>query len=106
MFGVQASGCVDGPKLTLTSLELSPADVGLRFGGGVITIQDYVTTAHYSNGSQAILDNTTVGWTTGAPAIAGILSPGRAITVDLGQTTITATYQGLTATATIRVIDP
>ena len=63
-------------------------------------------TAHaiFSDGSQNIIQGTSVGWSSSNTAVATVTSPGGLVTgVSTGTATITVTSQGVNTTATVTV---
>ena len=87
-------------KPTISSIYIRPsaATVGI---GQTTPLTAYAT---YSDGTQNQLSGDSVGWSSSAPTIASVTSPGGSVTgVALGSASITATAQGVSGTATINV---
>ena len=87
-------------KPTISSIFVTPsaATVGV---GQMVTLS---ATATYSDGTQNQISGSSVGWTSSAPNVATVTSPGGAVTgVALGSATMTASSQGISGTATVTV---
>jgi uncharacterized protein YjdB len=93
----------------VTAVQVDPVTVSLPIG----TVQQYVATAIYSDGSTANVTNAAT-WSSSSPSVAGITTggggpgpgggaPGRATALSAGTTTIKATYSGFSGTATLTV---
>jgi hypothetical protein len=106
--GFLITGCGSGggevtehwaPGMTLVSIAVTPATASIPISG----TQQYTATATYSNGST--IDRTTAStWTSGTAGVATISpSSGFATGIATGTSLITATFEGMTATATLTV---
>ena len=96
---VDAGGAGDLPVLALSSLEISPASPRVVVGTGL----SVVITAVYNDSSTADVSSsaTVTSNDTSIVSVSSTLIKG----VKAGTTTITAAYQGKTATATVTVVD-
>lgn len=82
-------------ELKTSSITISDATLALAVGGThTLTVDD-------SNGSA--VPGGSVGWTSSDPAKATVSSTGKVTAVAVGTTTITASYQGKTATCAVTV---
>ncbi|MCL6557478.1 MAG: chitobiase/beta-hexosaminidase C-terminal domain-containing protein [Firmicutes bacterium] len=84
--------------VTLSSISLSLGSSSLTVGGTT----NSVVTATYSDNSSADVTGS-ASYTSSAPAVATVNAGGVVTAVGVGQTVITATYGGKTATATVTV---
>ena len=86
------------PSISSIFIQPSAATVGV---GQQVSLAAFAT---YSDGTQNQISGNSVGWTSSAPAIATITSPGGQVTgVSIGTATMTASSQGITGTATVNV---
>jgi uncharacterized protein YjdB len=92
---------VPTPPKTLNSIAVSPASPGILVGA----TQQFTATASYSDNSTADV-TTTVTWTSSNTAVATINTAGLATAVAAGSTTVTATLNGVSSTATLNVSAP
>jgi uncharacterized protein YjdB len=87
-------------KPTISSVYVTPAAATLGIGQNT-PLSAYAT---YSDGTQNQLSGDSVGWTSSDTTIATVTSPGGSVTgVAIGSSTITATAQGVSGTATVTV---
>jgi uncharacterized protein YjdB len=84
---------------TLTSIGITPVTATLTTG----TTAQFALTGFFSDGSYAPLTEG-VSWSSFAPTIAGVGANGLASALTVGQATISATYQGLSASAALTVV--
>lgn len=90
----------NNPNIILTSLVVTPANAVIVDGE---TLQ-YTATANYSNGTQQVATNQ-VSWTSSNAAVATVSATGLATGQGPGETTITASLNGVTGQATLTVAD-
>lgn len=95
---VMACGSPGEPTRSVATLEMSPALDTLTSVGAEARL---VAVARAADGTH--LGGLTITWTSGAPAAATVDSSGRVTAVANGETTITATVQGVQASARIVV---
>ncbi len=88
------------PNVALTSITVAPATAAIVDGE---TLQ-YTATATFSNGTQQVATNE-VAWTSSNPAAATISATGLATGQGQGETTITASLNGVSGQATLTVAD-
>lgn len=87
-------------KPSISSIFVQPSAVTVGVGQQV-SLAAYAT---YSDGTQNQISGGSVGWTSSAPNIATVTSPGGQVTgVAIGASTMTASSQGITGTATVNV---
>ena len=87
-------------KPTISSVYVTPAAATLGIGQNT-PLSAYAT---YSDGTQNQLSGDSVELTSSDPTIATVTSPGGSVTgVAIGSSTITATAQGVSGTATVTV---
>jgi type IV pilus assembly protein PilY1 len=101
--GAQGSGNlnVNAPP-TLMSISVTPANALINVG----STQQYTATGHYSDNSTRVLTTTSV-WSSNTTAVATITAGGGLATgVVAGMATITATYGGVSGSATLTVQNP
>ncbi len=92
------SGFFIKPSISSIFIQPSAATVGV---GQQVSLAAYAT---YSDGTQNQISGSSVGWTSSAPDIATITSPGgQATGVSIGTATMTASSQGITGTGTVNV---
>jgi hypothetical protein len=100
--GLTESTLLTVPAVTLTSLSISPLNPTLTLGAS----QQFAATGTYSDGTNKVL-TTAATWTAKdiAPAtgVATITDTGLASANNAGQSTITASYLGLSASTTLTV---
>jgi hypothetical protein len=103
--GLEADTTLTVNAITLTALSISPLNPSVAIGG----TQQFTATGSYSDGTTQIL-TTKVSWTATdiAPAVgvASITSGGLATGNQGGQSTITASYLGLSTSTTTTVKQP
>jgi len=92
---------VTAPTKTLSSIAVSPASTTLQTGA----TGQFTATGTYSDGTSASLSSG-VTWSSSNAAVATVNSSGTASAVAAGTATITATYQGLSSSATLQVTAP
>jgi hypothetical protein len=86
------------PSISSIFIQPSAATVGV---GQQVSLAAYAT---YSDGTQNQISGGSVGWTSSAPNIATITSPGgQATGVAIGTATMTASSQGISGTGTVNV---
>jgi uncharacterized protein YjdB len=86
------------PSISSIFIQPSAATVGV---GQQVSLAAFAT---YSDGTQNQISGSSVGWTSSAPDIATISSPGGQVTgVAIGTATMTASSQGISGTGTINV---
>ena len=87
-------------KPTLSSIFITPAAASVAVQS---TVQ-LTATGRYSDGSQGTISGNNVGWSSSSDTVATVTSPGGLVTgVAVGTATITASSQGVTATANVSV---
>ena len=92
------SGFFISPSISSIFIQPSAATVAV---GQQVSLAAFAT---YSDGTQNQISGSSVGWTSSAPNIATITSPGGQVTgVAIGTATMTASSQGITGTATVNV---
>jgi uncharacterized protein YjdB len=97
-FLTSCSGFFISPSISSIFIQPSAATVGV---GQQVSLAAFAT---YSDGTQNQISGSSVGWTSSAPDIATITSPGgQATGVSIGTATMTASSQGITGTATVNV---
>jgi Bacterial Ig-like domain (group 2) len=97
-FLASCSGFFISPSISSIYVQPSAATVGI---GQQVSLAAFAT---YSDGTQNQISGSSVGWTSSAPAIATVSSPGGQVTgVAIGTATITASSQGITGTGTVNV---
>jgi hypothetical protein len=85
---------------SISSIFISPPAATINISN---TVQ-LNATARYSDGSSGPIQGASVGWSSSATNLATVTSPGGLVTgVSTGTATITATDQGVTATASVTV---
>ncbi|MGH9281038.1 MAG: Ig-like domain-containing protein [Acidimicrobiales bacterium] len=99
------TACADGTVnvavgLTPVSIDVAPPGLRLRPTEKV----QYQATAHYNDGSSAIVTNR-VAWSTGDAGVATIGAGGLATAVAPGATTVSAVLDGVTGTTALTVAD-
>jgi hypothetical protein len=99
--GIAGSATLTVGNPLLSSILIAPTSASIEVGGTVT----FTVTAVYQNGTTAGVDGT---WAAADPAVATVAANGAgrratATGVAAGQTTITVTYQGLTASARLTV---
>ena len=103
--GVAVSGMSSALNATLTSIELRPATASVQTGG---TVQ-FTARGIYSDGSARFL-TASATWSSSDAGVASISntagSNGRATALTPGLATITATFNGVSGTATLTVTAP
>jgi len=91
------------PAGTLQSLQILPANPTVALGSN----QQFTAQGTYSDGTQRFLTSS-VSWSSSNPGVATISNAlgqnGLATTIGSGNTTITATVQGVTATTSLTVL--
>jgi len=88
---------------TVTSLTLNPTSTTLSLSGvsGGQTVQ-FTATAAFSDGSFSTVTNQ-ASWNSSVPTVASVNSTGLCSAVSIGSTSITASYGGQIATASVTV---
>jgi len=103
--GISGKAGVNVTQAKLTAITVTPATASVSAGVG----QQFKATGTYDNGSTPDL-TTQATWISSDIAVAQVSnaagSQGLAATLDPGTTTITATFGGLSGTATLTVGDP
>lgn len=93
------------PAPDLVSIVVTPADLSVPLGAAV----DYTATGSFSDGSSRDITST-ASWSTSNPFVASIQDEGeekgRANSLSMGQTTITATQEGISGSTTLTVTAP
>jgi uncharacterized protein YjdB len=95
-FALALAGCSTAPSATVNSLVVTGPTVGVG-----LTAQ-FTATANMSDGTTQNV-TTAAAWQSSNPAVATVSALGVVAGVADGQSTITATYQGLTATEVTQV---
>jgi trimeric autotransporter adhesin len=86
------------PSISSIFIQPSAATVGV---GQQVSLAAFAT---YSDGTQNQISGSSVGWSSSAPGVATITSPGgQATGVSIGTATMTASSQGITGTGTVNV---
>jgi uncharacterized protein YjdB len=86
------------PSISSIFIQPSSATVGV---GQQVSLAAFAT---YSDGTQNQISGSSVGWSSSAPNIASITSPGgQATGVAIGTATMTASSQGISGTGTVNV---
>jgi uncharacterized protein YjdB len=86
------------PSISSIFIQPSAATVGV---GQQVSLAAFAT---FSDGTQNQISGSSVGWTSSAPNIATITSPGGQVAgVSIGTATMTASSQGISGTATVNV---
>jgi hypothetical protein len=85
----------------LDSITVAPPTANIIPGG----TQAFTATGNVSDGTTTVLTATAV-WTSSATAVASIAATGIATGLTVGATTITATFEGVSDTATLNVLGP
>lgn len=89
-------------NVVMTSLTLSPPSASIAKG----LTQQFVATAHYSDGTSTIIDSISATWKSSNYQVASVVY-GTAAALSRGTTNITATYQGFdSAPSVLTVLDP
>ncbi len=87
-------------KPSISSIFIQPSAATVAVGQQV----SLAAFATYSDGTQNQISGSSVGWTSSAPNIASITSPGgQASGVSIGTATMTASSQGISGTSTVNV---
>lgn len=94
------TGTNNNPNITLTSIQVTPANAVILAG----ETQQYTANATFSNGNQQVVTGD-VAWTSSNPAAATIAATGLATGQGQGETTITATLNGVSGQASLTVGD-
>jgi hypothetical protein len=98
LFLTSCGGFFIKPSISSIFVQPSAATVGI---GQQVSLSAYAT---YSDGTQNQISGSSVGWTSSAPNIATITSPGgQATGVAIGTATMTASSQGISGTGTVNV---
>ncbi len=88
------------PSPVVASVTVSPSSVSIEEGG----THQFSATAYGSD--DTMISGKTFTWTSSSTSVATIDSSGLATGVDAGSTTITATVDGVSGTATLTVTEP
>lgn len=86
---------------TITGIEIEPRNIQLQKNESI----HLTVIAHYSDGTSSDITNE-VTWSFSNPNVVIIATNGIVTALNGGMTNITATYQGITATATLTVEEP
>jgi len=87
-------------KPSISSIFIQPSSVTV----GVSQQVSLAAFATYSDGTQNQISGSSVGWSSSAPNVASITSPGGQVTgVSIGTATMTASSQGISGTASVNV---
>ena len=98
LFLSSCSGFFISPSITSIYIQPSAATVAV---GQQVSLAAYAT---YSDGTQKQISGGSVGWSSSATSTATVTSPGGQVTgVAIGSSTITASSQGISGTATVTV---
>lgn len=100
ILGLAAAGCdsnPDKPSRTVTTLAVVPTTDMLKLKA----TEAYTASATYSTGAT---EQVNASWTSDNQAVVTVTSTGTATAVGPGQATLTATYEGKSATRPIRVV--
>ncbi len=98
LFLSSCSGFFISPSITSIYIQPSAATVAV---GQQVSLAAYAT---YSDGTQNQISGGSVGWSSSATTTATVTSPGGQVTgVAIGSSTITASSQGISGTATVTV---
>lgn len=85
---------------SISSIYITPPSATVAIGN---TVQ-LTATAAYSNGTQNLIQGSSVGWSSSSSDVATITSPGGLVTgVSTGTATVTVSSQGVSSTASITV---
>jgi len=99
-------GAASGPTTltvaTLIAIDLAPANPTLALG---ITSQQFVATGRLSNGTQTDVTKL-VTWSSANPSIVSITAAGVASALAVGNTSISASFQGVTQSTPVTVAGP
>ena len=98
MNGVVGTGNLAVSNATLTSITVSPGNPSISLG----TMQGFSAVGNFSDGTTQTLTNF-VTWTSSSPAVAIISPAGLATSASTGTTTISATLNAVSGTATLTV---
>lgn len=100
--GLWATGCGDDdqPGVRLVTIQLEPTTATMQVG----TTEEFVATGVYSDSSTQNL-TASATWASSDEAVATV-ELGLATAVDAGTASITATFEGITGTATVTVTSP
>jgi len=96
--GVTGRATLRVTAAVLQSITIAPADARVAKG----LHQQLTATGHWSDGSTVDL-SAYATWTSGTPAVAAVAPGGLAAALEPGETTVTASFTGLTATTTLTV---
>jgi trimeric autotransporter adhesin len=98
--GVSGSLALTVNSATLVSITISPNPVSIL---GLLLSQQFTVTGHFSDGSTQTL-STGVLWSCSNALLGSINSSGLLTALGLGNLNAIATYDGLTATATVNIL--
>lgn len=96
--GKTATSLATTSPATLSSIAVTPANATIALGA----TQQFVATGTYSDNSTAIITGS-AQWTSSSTSIATVLNTGVASGIAAGSTTVTATYNGKSASANLTV---
>jgi len=96
--GIVGTSTLVVTNASLTSITVTPGSPSILLG----TSQGFTATGHFNDGTTQTLTNF-VSWTSSKPGVAIISSAGIATSAGTGTTTIGATLNGVTGTATLTV---
>jgi uncharacterized protein YjdB len=99
--GLSATASLTVTAAALVSIAVTPATATLSAGN----TQAYVATGTYSDGTTRVLTSL-VTWSVATTTVARISTAGLLTAVHEGSTSVTATYLGVTGTATVTVTAP
>jgi trimeric autotransporter adhesin len=98
--GVTGSLSINVTAATLVSVSITPLTVTLE---NLLTTQQFTLTGTFSDGSKQPL-TTSAHWSCSATLLGSISSTGLLTPLALGNLSVTATYQGFSATATVSIL--
>lgn len=98
MNGIVGTGNLAVSSAVLTSITVSPGNPSISLGA----MQGFTAVGNFSDGTTQALTNF-VTWTSSSPAVAIISPAGLATSASTGTTTISATLNAVTGTATLTV---
>jgi uncharacterized protein YjdB len=99
--GMSAGGVLTVTAAFLQSITVSPDPTTVAKG----LTRTFTATGHYSDGSTQDLTGTAT-WSSSDPAVAGVTAGGIATGAQVGNVTITASYDGFDGTASLEVLPP
>lgn len=96
--GKSGSAALTATSIPVTSIAVTPTSANLVTGG----TQQFTATATYANGTTGNV-TTSSTWSSGNTNVVTVNASGFAIAVGTGQTSVTATFQGFSSSATVNV---